>query len=180
MIDTVKHSTSSIRLTNVRTKSEADNAYKKFVSDVRKHNIKNTIAIVCVIAAYIGLIALFKAVLDEGACTGFCIGTSVIAFMIIGALIEDYDSACIMLAPPIYLYHQIVESNNILNVSSRMQEDGSHVLRFDVSDADGEVHRKYLYNFKRVEKVGITEVEADLLNQRIYIPYINNEGEVEC
>ena len=161
----------SIKLVNTLTKEEAEKKYQEFVNGVKKHNKKIVIAVITTIAVIMSLETLFWFVLSGGWQDIMMVVFGIIACLVLGGLIDNLRSDCKLFHPPVYLYHKILETHQVLNVKDEVLKDNSYALVLDIADNAGEVSQKYLYGFKKVEKIGIDQTTADLVERKIFVPY---------
>lgn len=159
-----------VKLTNISTKTESETEYQKFINDVRKHNISNTLWLLFTIAATMLCEFLAHTFLQADIRLIVMIVLGVVGGIIIKVLLDEYKSDCRIFQPSTYLYHKILESNQLLTAKVQSLDD-EYVLVLDVANNDGDVTHKYIYGFKKTEKVGIEAVTVDLSARKVYVPY---------
>lgn len=160
----------SIELINTLTKEEAEKKYREFVDGVKKHNRSNLFFLLLTIVITMIVEMCVYTFLSNGLQVFMMMLIGCVACIVIKALFDDFNSTCRIFQPPIYSYHQILESYQILNTEVQSLGDEC-VLVFDVADSAGEVSQKHLYGFKKVKKIGIDRISADLVERKIYEPY---------
>ena len=164
---------SQIEFTNTLTRSGAQKKYEEFLKNVKANNTRCWMWLLLIALSTVMLvptICYYTAGLLE---RGLCAFAIFVAILFLVSVIESFESTCSVFWPHVYAYHQILAEYRILGSKIETANCGACNVVLTVANDKNEVSYKWLYGFERITKTDIDKITVDLVEGKIYEPYMD-------
>lgn len=163
----------SVKLVNIPTREQANNAYEEFKQDVKKNNIECTVLLIFTLVVGFLIIALLnKYMTDKVGLMLFTSITCLVGGIVVHASLEGYETDCIWASPAECQYYEILDDFRIIKTEIEYNQSlNNYTLCLTTENAKREVGHQWIYGFNKVTRTDIKELCVSLEEQTVYAPY---------